>query len=153
MTGSSLVGAAVRVPRVKNKNLLRYHQRERERERWRNYKNYYSPFLCSILFCEAAAIYGIILALTLTSRLNRPEIITYSTRFTGYTYFWSGLTVGFSNLICGVVVGLVGSGLVLADAENSTVFVRVLVVEIFASAIVLIGLIIGLMQIISATDF
>lgn len=50
-------------------------------------------------------------------------------------------------------MGLVGSGLVLADAENSTVFVRVLVVEIFASAIGLIGLIIGFMQIISAADF
>jgi V-type H+-transporting ATPase 21kDa proteolipid subunit len=74
-------------------------------------------------------------------------------RFTGSTYFWSGMTVGLSSFICGVIVGLVGSGLVLADSENSSVFVRVLVVEIFASAIVLIGLIIGFMQIISSAEF
>ena len=85
--------------------------------------------------------------------MNRPEFITYATRFTGYTYFWSGLTVGLCNLICGVVVGMVGSGLVLADAENPVVFVRVLVVEIFASAIGLIGLIIGFMQVSSAKEF
>jgi F0F1-type ATP synthase membrane subunit c/vacuolar-type H+-ATPase subunit K len=104
------------------------------------------------LFCEAAAIYGIILALTLTSRMSRPEAITYASRFTGYTYFWAGMTVGLCNLICGVVVGMVGSGLVLADAENPVVFVRVLVVEIFASAIGLIGLIIGFLQVASAND-
>lgn len=104
------------------------------------------------MFCEAAAIYGIILALTLTSRMSRPEAITYASRFTGYTYFWAGMTVGLCNLICGVVVGMVGSGLVLADAENPVVFVRVLVVEIFASAIGLIGLIIGFLQVASAND-
>jgi V-type H+-transporting ATPase proteolipid subunit len=65
----------------------------------------------------------------------------------GFTFFWAGLTVGVCDLICGVVVGLVGSGLVLADAENMQVFIKVLVVEIFASAIGLIGLIISFMQI------
>lgn len=85
--------------------------------------------------------------------MNRPEVITYATRFTGYTYFWAGITVGLSNLLCGVIVGMIGSGLVLADAENPTVFVRVLVVEIFASAIGLIGLIIGFLQVSSAQDF
>lgn len=107
----------------------------------------------SILFCEAAAIYGIILALTLTARMTPAKVITYSTYFTGYTYFWAGLTVGLSNLLCGVIVGMVGSGLVLADAENQTVFVRVLVVEIFASAIGLIGLIIGFVQVSTANEF
>lgn len=85
--------------------------------------------------------------------MSHPAVITYATRFTGYTYFWSGLTVGLTNMICGIIVGMVGSGLVLADAENPSVFVKVLVVEIFASAIGLIGLIIGFMQILNTEDF
>lgn len=89
----------------------------------------------------------------MTSRLSRPALVTYATRFTGYSYFWCGITVGLSNMICGIIVGMVGSGLVLADAENPNVFVRVLVVEIFASAIGLIGLIIGFMQILNAEEF
>lgn len=93
------------------------------------------------------------MALTLTSKMTQPAEITYATRFTGYTYFWAGLTVGISNLFCGIIVGMVGSGLVLADAENQTVFVKVLVVEIFASAIGLIGLIVGFVQISSAKEF
>jgi len=105
------------------------------------------------LLCETAAIYGIILSLTISARLNRPPSITYPTLFTGYSYFWSGLTVGFTNLICGVVVGTIGSGLVLADAEDPSVFVKVLVAEIFASAIGMVGMIIGFTQMFPANDF
>ena len=113
----------------------------------------FSPFPLtlniSILLCEAAAIYGIIMALTICGghmdldlQLLRPK-----NYYAGFTFFWAGLTVGLCDLICGVVVGLVGSGLVLADAENMHVFIKVLVVEVFASAIGLIGLIVSFMQI------
>ena len=103
----------------------------------------------SILFCEAAAIYGIILALTICGTHMNVSLQTRTPAnyYTAFTLFWAGMTVGICDLICGVVVGLVGSGLVLADAENVQVFIKVLVVEIFASAIGLIGLIIGFMQI------
>jgi V-type H+-transporting ATPase proteolipid subunit len=44
-----------------------------------------------------------------------------------------------------------GSGLALADAQNKEVFVRLLTIEIFASALGLFGIIIGLIMATNAS--
>ena len=67
------------------------------------------------------AIYGVIMSIVFSSKLNSVEgdaIYSGSNYYTGYALFWAGLTVGMCNLICGVSVGINGSGAALADAAD-----------------------------------
>mmetsp|Transcript_35727 Transcript_35727/g.71665 ORF Transcript_35727/g.71665 Transcript_35727/m.71665 type:complete len:214 (+) Transcript_35727:121-762(+) len=155
-TGSSLVGAAIKAPRIRSKNLI------------------------SVIFCEAVAIYGVIIAIILSTKMGTPEeyavnadaegcntmdalrsswpqlpgggancqgsLYMKNMLFPAYAIFNAGICVGFSNLFCGVCVGITGSGCALADAQNGTLFVKILIIEIFGSALGLFGVIVGIIM-------
>ncbi|EFA82982.1 Vacuolar ATP synthase 21 kDa proteolipid subunit [Heterostelium album PN500] len=129
VTASSLMGAAVGEPRIRSKNII------------------------SIIFCEAVAIYGIILAIILKGRMEGPPNIRdpAGDYMAGYLMFASGITVGFCNVFSGVSVGIAGSGCALADAQNPVLFVKMLIIEIFAGALGLYGVIVGILMSSSVT--
>lgn len=121
---ASFAGAAVKEPRITSKNII------------------------SVVFCEAVAIYGIIIAIIISTKISDKiggDIFDNDNPKSAYAIMGAGLVVGLSNLACGICVGVTGSGCALGDAADPALFVKILVIEIFGSALGLFGVIIGIL--------
>lgn len=64
----------------------------------------------------------------------------------GYAAFWIGAMLGLSNIFCGFCIGVLGSSTALVTAQNGSTFISMLIVIIFASAVGLYALIIGIVM-------
>jgi len=62
----------------------------------------------------------------------------------GFAHLGAGLTVGMSALASGLAIGIVGDAGVRANAQQTRLFVGMILILIFAEALGLYGLIIGL---------
>jgi len=139
LCGASILGGSIKAPRIRSKNLI------------------------SVIFCEATAIYGVIIAIILSNKVEIANAgaaswipITYGSQtgetdgsmarayFAGFATFGAGLAVGLTNLGSGISVGVAGSSCAIADAQDASLFVKILIVEIFASALGIFGVIVGI---------
>jgi V-type H+-transporting ATPase proteolipid subunit len=87
----------VKAPRIRTKNLL------------------------SVILCEIVAVYGLIMGIIFLGKIDALEneaLFSSRAYYTGFAIFWAGATVGMCNLICGLTVGVNGSGVALADAGD-----------------------------------
>ena len=121
------------------------HLEPKNRSLFQHHLFFFPPLpILSVIFCEAVAIYGVIVAIILQTKIeyvdkNADGTWPVSAYTSGYALLAAGLTTGWANLACGLCVGVVGSSAALSDAANSTLFVKILVVEIFGSALGLFG--------------
>ena len=64
--------------------------------------------------------------------------------FDGYAHLASGLSCGLAGLAAGMAIGVVGDAGVRANAQQPKLFVGMILILIFAEALALYGLIVGI---------
>merc|ERR1712115_687482 len=92
------------------------------------------------ILAQVLAIYGLIVSIIITNNITGGS---YS-QFQGFAHLAAGLTVGLASLGAGLAIGIVGDAGVRANAQQPRLFVGMMLVLIFAEALGLYGLIVGL---------
>merc|ERR1739842_60165 len=85
-------------------------------------------------------IYGLITAVIVNGKM---EAATYSS-YSGYAHLTAGLTVDLSSLAAGLAIGIVGDAGFRANAQQPKLFTGLIIILIFAEALALLGLLVGL---------
>merc|ERR1712149_56564 len=101
-----------------------------------------------VVMAGVLGIYGLITAVIINGKM---EAATYSA-YSGYAHLGAGLTVGMSSLAAGLAIGIVGDAGVRANAQQPRLFVGMILILIFAEALGLYGLIVGLVVASTATE-
>lgn len=83
---------------------------------------------------------------TVSSNMNTNKANYQVAEYAGYASFWVGTTVGLSQIVCGICVGVLGASTALASAQNGTTFISMLIAIILASALGLYAIIVGIIM-------
>merc|ERR1712043_91466 len=94
-----------------------------------------------VVMAGVLGIYGLITSVIINGKMTPPA--SYSA-YEGYCHLCAGLTVGMSALAAGLAIGVVGDAGVRATAQQPRLFVGMILILIFAEALGLYGLIVGL---------
>jgi len=98
-----------------------------------------------VVMAGVLGIYGLIIAVIIANGVSPPAAgqVTYSS-FTGYAHLAAGLACGLSGMAAGIAIGIVGDAGVRASAQQAKLYVGMVLILIFAEALGLYGLIVGL---------
>merc|ERR1712039_1150138 len=93
-----------------------------------------------VVMAGVLGIYGLITSVIINGKIKNGTYSSYS----GYAHFSAGVTVRMSSLAAGLAIGVVGDAGVRANAQQPKLFVGLILILIFAEALGLYGLIVGL---------
>lgn len=94
-----------------------------------------------VVMAGVLGIYGLIIAVIIGTNVDAPDKYP---AFKGFAHLAAGLAVGLSALAAGMAIGIVGDAGVRATAQQPKLFVGMILILIFAEALGLYGLIVGL---------
>lgn len=100
--------------------------------------------LIPVIMAGMIGIYGLLIGIILVTTRVVPQ--GYSL-FEGIGGFAGGLACGLSGLAAGIAIGIVGDAGVRANAANEKVFTPMIVILVFAEALGIFGLIIGIISV------
>eukprot|EP01055_Gregarina_sp_Pseudo9_P002294 Gregarina_sp_Pseudo_9__2293@NODE_2614_length_935_cov_1815_686384_g2397_i0_p1_GENE_NODE_2614_length_935_cov_1815_686384_g2397_i0NODE_2614_length_935_cov_1815_686384_g2397_i0_p1_ORF_typecomplete_len174_score33_69ATPsynt_C/PF00137_21/1_2e17ATPsynt_C/PF00137_21/3e20DUF373/PF04123_13/0_028MtrG/PF04210_13/1_9e02MtrG/PF04210_13/5_7TMEM238/PF15125_6/4TMEM238/PF15125_6/1_1e03TMEM238/PF15125_6/1_3e02_NODE_2614_length_935_cov_1815_686384_g2397_i0196717 len=102
-----------------------------------------------VVMAGILGIYGLIMGIIINQSMG--DLKEYS-QSAAYGHLASGITVGLSALSAGLAIGIVGDAGVRAVAQQPRLYVGMILILIFAEALALYGLIIGLVVSLVSTD-
>lgn len=93
-----------------------------------------------VVMAGVLGIYGLIIAVIISTGVNPATYKLYD----GFAHLASGLACGLAGLAAGMAIGIVGDAGVRANAQQPKLFVGMILILIFAEALALYGLIVGI---------
>jgi len=96
-----------------------------------------------VVMAGVLGIYGLIIAVIISTGVVQTESKAYYL-YDGYAHLGAGLACGFACLAAGIAIGVVGDAGVRANAQQPKLFVGMILILIFAEALALYGLIVGI---------